>query len=84
MRTVAFLFPRDHVAEAALTAIREEGFIGPVEIAAVSIDGEDGRILGLTVDDDALDSVVEVAQRCGGRMVADVPEEWTLPRTLLP
>ena len=80
MRTVAFHFPRDQAAQAALQAIHERGFSGPVEIAPLSIDGEDGRILGLTVEDDALAKIVELAQHFDGRIVADVPEEWTLPR----
>ena len=82
MRTVAFHFPRDQQAQAALKAIHEQGFSGAVEIAALSIDGEDGRILGLTVNDKALAGVVDIVKRFGGRTVADVPEEWTLPRTL--
>jgi hypothetical protein len=81
MRTVAFHFSRDQAAQAALRAIQEDGFNGPVEVAAVSIDGEDGRILGLTAEDNTLANVVEVARRFGGRIVADVPEEWTQPRT---
>ena len=80
MRTVAFHFPRDQAAQSALAAIHEHGFNGQVEIAAVSIDGEDGRILGLTVEDEALANIVELAQHFDGRIVADVPEEWTLPR----
>jgi hypothetical protein len=82
MRTVAFHFSRDQQAQAALKGIQGHGFSRQVDIAAVSIDGEDGRILGLTVEDDDLGNIVEVAQSCGGRIVADVPEEWTLPRTL--
>jgi hypothetical protein len=80
MRTVAIHFARDQAAQAALTAIRSSGFNGPAEIASVSVDGEEGRILGLTVDDSTLPNIVEVAERLGGQIVADVPEEWTLPR----
>lgn len=82
MRTVAFHFSRDQQAQAALKAIHAQGFSGSVEVAALSIDGEDGRILGLTVDDGALANIVELAQHFDGRVVADVPEEWTLPRVL--
>jgi hypothetical protein len=82
MRTVAFHFSRDQAAREALKAIHEQGFSGQVEIAPVSIEGEDGRILGLTVDDEALANIVEIARANEGRIVADVPEEWTLPRTV--
>jgi len=78
---LAFFFARDTSAQAAVAALADEGRVnGSIETAPLSVEGIDGSILALTADDDAHDAIVDICARLEGRVVADVPEEWTRPR----
>ena len=83
MQIVAFLFAGDDVAESAIAQMRADHWINGVGVATapLSVDGVDGTIVALPIELGARDGLVAVAAKHGGRLVADVPEEWTHGRS---
>ena len=79
MRILAFYFPRESEARAAQNALLREPDLATdeVQLAPIAVDGLEGTILALSVDEWRCPDIADVARRLGGRLVADVPEEWT-------
>ena len=82
MQILAFLFAGGDVAQAAISRLRSERWIDhqAVATAPLSVDNVDGTILAFPISVDARDAVIAVVAEEGGRLVADVPEEWTVTR----
>ena len=83
LRIVAFYFPREAEARDALSLI-EPQLTRPsesVNVAPLVVDEVEGTILALTIDDGHLTEMLDLAGEHGGRLVANVPEEWTRART---
>ena len=82
LRTVAFYFSTQAAAEAAQIQLDERITQHlAIEVAPLVVEGQDGTILALNVHDRDHASLVQIAERLGGRIVADVNEELTRPRT---
>jgi hypothetical protein len=78
MHVLAFFFADEEAAAAADAALRTrlELTNGGVRRAPLAVDGEEGTVVALSVKSASLDSVVGLAGEYGGRLVADIPEEW--------
>lgn len=79
MRTLAFYFEREQAAKAVLATLRSDHGLGQgeVDVAPLVMEGQEGTILALSIQPEIQPRVVLLAERHGGRLVADVPEEWT-------
>ena len=84
MRILAFLFARSDVALAVINRLSSEQSIdgATVATAPLSVDDVDGTILALPVASDSRDAVIAIAAAQGGRLIADIPEEWTTSRPI--
>lgn len=82
MRTLAFYFSSEPAADSAAAALRNGVRPNPVAIdtAPLTLDDTEGTLLALTIDDDGHTEAIRICSNLGGRVVADVPEEWTRPR----
>jgi hypothetical protein len=79
MRILAFHFTDGEAAEATMAQLSTEfeGEALDVRTAGVVVDGIEGIVLGVTVEADTRAPLIKLASSHGGRLVADVPEEWT-------
>jgi hypothetical protein len=77
VRRLAFYFAREDDASAARTALREEKAVDEdqVALAPLVVDREEGTILAIAADTDRRPEILDVAERHGGRLVADIPDE---------
>jgi hypothetical protein len=84
MRILAFLFARSDVAQAVINRLRSEKSIDSASVATapLSVDDVDGTIVALPVAFDTRDAVIAIAVAQGGRLIADIPEEWTTSRPI--
>jgi hypothetical protein len=78
LRTLAFFFESDSAAASARPEL--DGSDGvparDIETAPLVVEGQEGTILALSVEVDARDVVMDAAVQHGGRLVADIPEDW--------
>ena len=79
MRTLAFYFEREQAARAVLATLRSDHGLdhGQGDVAPLVIEGQEGTILAMSIQPEIQPRIVLLAKRHGGRLVADVPEEWT-------
>lgn len=82
MRILAFYFNRESAARTAMDAMNSDSAIPAhaIQVAPLVVEGREGTILALSVFDERQTEITDVAIRFGGRLVADVPEEWTIAR----
>ena len=82
MRTVAFYFAAQSAALSAHAELRSaNGLVpGEVEVAPLVVDGQNGSVVAFVIEDSDVSQVVDIASRHDGRLVVDVPEEWTHSR----
>ncbi len=84
MRVVAARFPDRDRASAALDRLQRTVAVRPpdVGIAPLGLPGDDAHetLLAGRFPDEHLPDVVRLVRETGGEIVADVDEDWTLPR----
>jgi hypothetical protein len=82
MRTLAFYFSSEPAAKAAAAALRDRTRPEPaaIDTAPLTLDDVEGTLLAVTIDEGRHAEAIEICLGLGGRVVADVPEEWTRPR----
>jgi hypothetical protein len=76
LRTLAFFFDRDSAAISARAELAESDEPDRLSIAPLAYEGESGTIVALSIAADERERVVAAATRHGGRLVADIPNEW--------
>jgi len=81
MRTIAFYFDSEQQAREVLATLRSDHGLheDQVDVAPLVIEGQEGTILALSIRREVQPQIIQVAGREGGRLIADVPEEWTHP-----
>jgi uncharacterized protein (DUF697 family) len=82
LRILAFHFADGAAAETAVRELRDsfDREAQDVETAPVVVEGVEGVVVGLTAAESARAELIPVLTSRGGRLVADVAEEWTTPR----
>ena len=83
VRTLAFYFSSESAANEAASVLREHArpAADAIDTAPLSVEGTDGTLLALTIEDELHSETIRTGSELGGRLVADVPEEWTHPRS---
>jgi hypothetical protein len=77
MRVLAFFFAAQDGARAAERVLQRSDIVmTQMDVAPLVVDGREGTVLALTVADTHQAATVAVAERHGGRLVVDVPEQW--------
>src|SRR4051794_23897642 len=79
MRVVAAKFAEPDEASAALAVLRRELPVADIAVAPLAHPGEAGSeaLLAGRVPDNVAPTAVELVQRAGGEIVADIDERWT-------
>ena len=79
MHVLAGSFDEPGQARAAMADLREELDLGEGDVDVASLGGSDPgqAVLAARVREHRLDTAQAVVQRHGGRIVTDVPEDWT-------
>ena len=80
MRVVAATFPERSQANAALAQLRRELPPADLEVAPFAHAGEPGgadTVLAGRFSDELAPAAVELVERAGGEVVADIDEKWT-------
>ena len=82
MRILAFHFVDGDAADAAMGELRTEldSAAHDLRTAGDVVDEVEGVVLGMTVENADRTYMIKVVSEQGGRLVADVPEEWTTSR----
>lgn len=79
MHVVAGAFPDSQAADAASRELGSVFELEPDDVSVAALGAEDGStaVLAARIREHRLRDATEVVRRYGGRIVTDVPEEWT-------
>jgi hypothetical protein len=79
MRVVAARFAEPDQASAALELLQRELSVADAAVAPLAHPGEAGSdaLLAGRIPDDVAPTAVELVERAGGQIVADIDERWT-------